>query len=111
VCRRSFSLGVAAVSASLTGCTWDHAEWSYGSLSTCASFQWPYADPQSADGNGLRPATSGTWPARRFEFAGLERRGHDTARLATVRAIVKPALTRKRGDVIKHVVDRVLSRP
>ena len=50
-------------------------------------------------------------PARRFEFAGVERRGHRTVRLARVRAVVKPALARERGDDGEHIVDRVLFRP
>ena len=50
-------------------------------------------------------------PARRFEFAGFERLGHRTARLACVRAVVKPALARERGDAGKHFVDRVWPRP
>src|SRR6266851_3475642 len=37
-------------------------------------------------------------PARRFEFAGFERRGHRTVRLARVRAVVETALARERGD-------------
>src|ERR1700686_3844562 len=37
-------------------------------------------------------------PARRFEFAGFERRGHRTARLARVRAVVKLALAREGSD-------------
>src|SRR5215471_6232955 len=35
-------------------------------------------------------------PARRFEFAGFERRGHGTARLARVCAVMEPALARER---------------
>src|SRR5215469_1730892 len=50
-------------------------------------------------------------PARRFEFAGFERRGHRTVWLARVRAVVKPALARERSDAGKHIVDRVLPRP
>src|SRR5215475_14436390 len=50
-------------------------------------------------------------PARRFEFAGFERRGYPTGRLARVRAVVKPALARERGDAGKHIVNRVLSSP
>src|SRR5262245_12126307 len=50
-------------------------------------------------------------PARWFKFAGFERLGHRTARLARVRAVVKPALARERGDTGKHIVDLVLSRP
>src|SRR5579871_5074428 len=50
-------------------------------------------------------------PARRLEFAGFERRGHRTARLARMRAVAKTALARERGDTGKHIVDRVLSRP
>ena len=48
---------------------------------------------------------------RRIEFAGFERRGDRAARLARVRAVVKAALTRERGDVVEHFVDRVLARP
>jgi hypothetical protein len=50
-------------------------------------------------------------PPRRFEFAGFERGGQCRARLARVRAVAKPALARERGDVGKHFVDRVPSRP
>jgi len=50
-------------------------------------------------------------PARRFEFAGFERRRYRTSRLARVRAIVETALSRERGDTRKHIVDGVLSRP
>src|SRR5260370_10025670 len=50
-------------------------------------------------------------PARWFEFACFERRGHRTAWLTRMRAVVKPALAGERGDAGKHMVDRVLPRP
>src|SRR5215471_20942361 len=50
-------------------------------------------------------------PERWFEFAGLKRDGYRAARLARVRAVVKSALARERGNTGEHLVDRVLSRP
>src|SRR5260370_39696441 len=49
-------------------------------------------------------------PARWFEFACFERRGHRTAWLTRMRAVVKPALAGERRDSGKHIGDRGLPR-